>query len=409
MARRRRLHLVVAALLALALAALEFASEDRSPDPDVVERRAPQGSGDGSQLRSRKRAAELRIASKLPRPLPPSTGETFYVSEEGDDIGPGTRELPWRTIQKALDSLEPGQRVLVQGGIYEQDLVMARAGAPDAPITVAAQPGERVVLHAASTEGDTYPVLFTDGAAYVRLRGLVIEGASGISSTNVYVQGDAHDIELTGNEIRFSQDQGVFSERTTRRVSILGNRIHDNGLGHVEGQHQSHGLYIEGEDHLIANNVIYDHPFGFGIQVYPDNRRTVVVNNTVVRSGYSGVVVGGSEVDDILVRNNVLAFNDKYGVEMDSSCPSNTTVDTNVLHDNGEGPLDDGCDSVLNSGRNIKADPVFLAMRRADLRLTRGSPAADRARPQHAPRTDIRGRLRPWGEGADIGAYEGVR
>jgi hypothetical protein len=407
MARRRRVHLVVAALLALTLAALEFTSEDRSSDSDGVEGSAPQGSGDQSQLRSRKRAATLRIGSKLPRSLPPSTGETFHVSPEGNDADAGTLERPWRTIQKALDSLEPGQRVLVHGGIYEEDLVVARAGTPEAPITIAAQSGESVVLHAASTEGDTYPVLFTDGAAYVRLRGFVIEGASGISSTNVYVQGDAHDIELARNEIRFSQDQGVFSERTTSGLAIVGNRIHDNGLGHVEGQHQSHGLYIEGQDHLIANNVIYDHPYGFGIQIYPDNRRTIVVNNTVARSGYSGIVVGGSEVNDILVRNNVLALNDKYGVEMDSSCPSNTTVDTNVFGDNGSGGLDEGCDAVDDLRRNIQANPMFLAPARGDFRLRRGSPAADRARPEHAPHTDFRGRVRPWGEGADVGAYEG--
>jgi hypothetical protein len=338
-----------------------------------------------------------------------SRGKTYFVSQSGSDSSQGTRTRPWRTIQKALDTLRPGERALVRRGTYVQDLVMRRAGTPQAPVTIAAYAGERVVLRAASTSGDTYPVRFRSGASYVRLRGFVIELAQGTSSANVYFEGSAHHIELAENEIRYSQDQGIFVERTTRDLHIVRNRIHDNGRGHVDGQHQSHGIYLEGARDLVANNAIYNHPFGFGIQIYPANHETIVVNNTIVGSGHSGIVVGGDDgVYDIIIRNNVLAFNAGYGVQMDSDCPVGAVaVDTNLIHGNRSGAVQSGCSAVSTSGGNIAANPRFVA--RGDFRLRPGSPAIDSARADFAPRTDIRGRPRPSGSGYDIGAYERSR
>jgi hypothetical protein len=360
----------------------------------------------GSACANEERTSRAAIVP-IPAALPPSSGRTFHISQAGDDTGPGTRVRPWRTIQKALDTLRPGQRALVEAGTYTQDLVVDRAGTARAPITIAAQPGSRVVLHAASTSGDTYPLRITTGAAYVRVRGFVIEHARGTSSTNVYFEGSAHHIELNGNEIRFSQDQGLFSERTTSNLMLLRNRIHANGLGHESGQHQSHGIYLEGTDHYVANNAVHDHRFGFGIQVYPANSGSVIVNNTVVGSAHSGIVVGGEGgVSDITIRNNILAFNRRYGVQMDAVCPDGpVVVDTNVIFGNPYGPIEKGCLQVDTSGSNIYADPRFVARTAGDFRLRAGSPAVDRARADAAPRTDHLGQPRPRGR-ADIGAFE---
>jgi hypothetical protein len=381
----RRTHLLAAVLVALAAASAACAGGDSTTEAD-----APRSSAG---------------AADLPAPLPPSAGPISYVATGGNDRNPGTRARPWRTIQKALDTLRPGQRAYVRGGTYAEDLVFRRAGTSRAPITVAAAPGARVVLRPASTSGDTYPIRIR--GSYFRLRGVVIENARGTSSTNVYFEGSAHDVELAANEIRYSQDQGVFAERSTRNLHIVRNRIHDNGRGHEEGQHQSHGIYIEGADHLIANNVVWAHPYGFGIQIYPENRGTIVVNNTIVGAAHSGIVVGGDEgVEDIVIRNNVIAFNGKYGVESDSDCPTGpVAVDRNVIFGNRGGSVESGCSNVTVSGGNILRDPRFVAPGR-NFELRAGSPAIDSARADYAPRVDLRGRRRPSGKGYDVGAFE---
>jgi Right handed beta helix region len=381
------LHGAGSILGALALAGAACASEQTSEAPAV--------------------SSGLRASSSLPRPLPASRGATFYVAPTGSDRNPGTATDPWRTIQRAFDRLRPGERAVVRAGTYSEDLVMRRAGTAQAPITVIATAGARVVLRPASRSGDTYAVRFRSGAAYVRFGGFVIENARGTSSTNVYFEGSAHDIELVRNEIRYSQDQGIFSEDSTRDLHIVRNRIHHNGRGHVAGQHQSHGIYIEGRNHLIANNVVHDHPFGFGIQIYPANRGTIVVHNTIVSSALGAIVVGGDEgVGEITIRNNILAFNRGLGVRADSDCPIGpVAVDTNVIYGNTGGAVDRRCGRILAS-RNVNSDPRFVSRGRRNFQLAPSSPALDRARADFSPRTDLAGRRRPAGRGYDIGAYE---
>jgi hypothetical protein len=385
------MHVLVATTLVLALAASACGSEEASQVPLVA-------------------AQAGRPGAKLPRPLAQSRGQTYYVAPGGRDSSPGTSDLPWRSVQRALDRLRPGERALVRSGTYAEDLVMRRAGTAGAPITVTAAPGARVVLRPASTSGDTYAVRFRSGAAYVRFAGFVIEGARGTSSTNVYFEGSPHHVELRRNEIRFSQDQGVFAEDTTRNLHLVGNRVHHNGRGHVSGQHQSHGLYIEGRDHLIANNVIHDHPYGFGIQLYPANTGTIVVHNTIVGSALGAIVVGGDEgVGNITIRNNVLAFNSGLGVRADRDCPTGPVlVDTNVIHGNSGGAVDGRCGRV-RAVANVTSDPRFVSRARRNFELSPRSPALNRARSDFSPPTDARGRKRPRGGGYDIGALERPR
>lgn len=291
----------------------------------------------------------------------------------------------------------------MQGGKYLENVRINRSGTAANPITIAAFPGTRPVIESAE-----YP-LEIDGS-YFRIRGFVVQGARGTSSTNVYFESNAHHIELIRNEIRFSQDQGIYSEEETHDLFLIANRIHDNGRGHQPGQHQSHGIYLQGSDHLVVNNAVYDHPFGFGIQVYDQNRGSIIVNNTVVKSGHSGIVVGGSGgVSDITIRNNILAFNAKYGLQTDSACPTGpVAVDTNVIYGNRSGRVQGGCRHVA-VGPNIGLSPRFVSFSLRRLGLRRSSPALDRAGPDFAPRTDIAGRRRPSGPGYDIGAFELLR
>ncbi len=345
------------------------------------------------------------LASALPRPLNPSTGRTFYVSPGGSDRNPGTRERPWRTIQKSLNTLKPGQRALVRAGTYEEGLVMRRSGTEAKPITLADYPGERPVLQPPPSSGeDTYAIRIT--GSYFRLRGFVLQGASGTSSTNVYADRSAHHLEIRGNEIRNSADQGFYSEPDTSFVQVIGNRIHDNGAG-LPGQHQQHGIYMQGTNHLVANNVIYSHPHGFGIQIYPSNSGAIVVDNTVVGSGYSGIVIGGDVgVSNVTIRNNIFAFNRQWGIAHDTDNPQDSRADHNVLFGNRYGGIQPGFEGTDFSGGNFSGNPRFVNAAAGDFRLGPGSAALDRALTDYSKPVDFDGTRRPQGRAPDIGAFE---
>jgi hypothetical protein len=74
---------------------------------------------------------------------------TVYVSSAGHDTAAGTLMAPWRTIQHAVDALQPGDTLLIGPGLYRERVELRRGGTAQAPITIAALPGARVVISGA--------------------------------------------------------------------------------------------------------------------------------------------------------------------------------------------------------------------------------------------------------------------
>jgi parallel beta-helix repeat protein len=337
------------------------------------------------------------LGTALPAPLPASSGTTFYVATTGADTNPGTLAQPWKTVQKAESTLQPGQRALVRAGTYTQELYWDRDGTAANPITLEAYPGEKPVLR--TSGGYVLEIV----ASYVRIRGFKLENAT---NTNIYLENPSDHVEISGNEITGSDDQGIYVEGNTASHQILANWIHHNGLCGCAG-HQSHGIYLEGSNHLVASNVIHDMPTGFGIQVYPTNTGSIVVGNTAVNNGYAGIVLGGSGgVKNVVVRNNVFAFNAQQGIAHDSACATSSVADHNVLFGNGSGAIESGCAGVDRSGGNRTTDPLFVDFAARDMHLKAGAPAIDYGLLTFSPIVDFEGRVRSYGAGPDAGAYE---
>lgn len=83
-----------------------------------------------------------------------AAGGELYVAATGSDSNPGTSSSPLRTVQKALDLVQPGGHVVLRGGTYQQGaasegtaaIYTRRSGTAAAPITIRSYPGERATL-----------------------------------------------------------------------------------------------------------------------------------------------------------------------------------------------------------------------------------------------------------------------
>jgi parallel beta-helix repeat protein len=315
-------------------------------------------------------------------------------------------------VQRALDSLEPGETVYVRAGVYRENLSLTRSGTHTQTATVRSYPGERVVLRPAE-EDPSYPLKIKTGAAYVRVQGFVVESASMPGTVNVYVLGRAHHIELSRCEIRGAEHgSGIFVDNTASRIDVVANLVHDNN----EPGRQHHGIYYEASNGVIANNVVYGHTQGFGIQLRTDSPAgpsgVIVTNNTVTRNRMGGIVVEHTASSITLV-NNISAFNQGAGIRGYFSEEDHQDDEVglgNVVHDNlYSDPVVSGPSAgarILRFGPNIVADPRFLAAARADFRLRRGSPALGRAVPRYAPAFDRSGKPRRKRSSIDLGAFE---
>jgi hypothetical protein len=356
----------------------------------------------------------------LPAPLPPSNGAAYYVSLSGSDASPGTLATPWRSIQKAMNALRPGEKAYVRAGTYETG---AAFGTPadtytwsttcslSAPCSILAYPGEKPVLHGqVRITGD-----------YLRLSGFIIEGplSRDITSPNerranqVLLEGASY-VELSFNEIRKNDYHAGLKVNQSGQVQILNNHIHDNGRFAIandprtgnETSETDHGIYwgsSNGGGNLIANNIIA-HNRAKGVQLYPNGTYDVIVSqNTIVDNGNAGVLLNG-KTDRIIVVGNVVAFNGKQQIRVQAG--DHNRVERNIAYSPSRSLA--GIENTTSSTvtGNVLSDPRFVNRRARDYRLTSESPAIGLGLPQYSLGTDYTDRTRPRGAAPEAGAFE---
>ena len=117
-------------------------------------------------------------------------GITYYVSAtNGNNNNPGTGPAqPLRTIQAAVNKLQPGDSVTVGGGVYAERLYIQKPGTTDAPIRIAAQEGEEAIIDGASLSiGEDAALVVVHQSQDVTLSGLSIriEASSGLSEDEI--------------------------------------------------------------------------------------------------------------------------------------------------------------------------------------------------------------------------------
>ncbi len=92
---------------------------------------------------------------------PQTFTKTYYVdagSVRSDDLNPGTLQRPFRTIGKAAEVLQPGERVVIAAGSYRELVRPARGGTgPDKMISYEAAPGAAVVIKGSEVLRDWQP------------------------------------------------------------------------------------------------------------------------------------------------------------------------------------------------------------------------------------------------------------
>jgi len=103
--------------------------------------------------------------------FPSGGGKTYYVSPQGDDANSGTREKPFRTIQHAVDLVEPGDSVYLKDGTYRESVRIRKSGRAGACILLRPDPEDMAPpMHISLTDG---PGFFKHFRARAHLAGWV--------------------------------------------------------------------------------------------------------------------------------------------------------------------------------------------------------------------------------------------
>jgi hypothetical protein len=347
------------------------------------------------------------------------TGASFaadiFVSPSGVDSSPGTRSDPVRTISRAAELVRAGQTVHVAPGIYAEAVHSRASGTAIERIRYVSDVRWGAKLRPAASSAEA---IWWNAGSFVDIDGFEVDGSVSPSARiGIYSRGNqisiannlVHHIYLTA-PCDDHGGGGIMAGGSYYNESdehIIGNVVYkitaNNNCNFVHGiYHQTSGS--------VVNNMCYlagEH----GIVLWHDAHDVLIANNTVF-ANVTGIGVGSGDfyqaprpADNVLVINNISAYNSKYGFLENGLVGTGNIYASNISFGNPN-------DFQLISGRllnNIYTDPEFVRYTPdggGDYHLKSSSPAIDRGVIERAPATDIDGRPRIGAP--DIGAYEFV-
>lgn len=245
------------------------------------------------------------VATPTPTPTPAqsSTG-TFYVSPSGNDANPGSASMPWRTIQKAANTVVAGNTVILMDGIYEEPSVkMSRSGTALQPIVFKAQNKWMAILSSVSGCNPGFSIT----ASYIKVKDIRFWVSPRNVTCGIYTSSNVHirawntrvgtiSSPSTGSE-GFGAD-GIKVDFAGRSEGVKSNQDYTI----IENSEFGHSIELFGsKDSVVRNNVVSgQNQHRYSIFAKGGVRNAQIYGNTVynkVPGGY-GIIVGGSSCGD---------------------------------------------------------------------------------------------------------------
>jgi hypothetical protein len=378
------------------------------------------------------KAARLLSAFTLTALLlaPTLNAETYYVAPFGSDARRGSAADPFRTIQKAVDVVKPGDTVIVRDGTYTggEDAVaeIRRSGTRNAWITFKAENKWGAVLDGRNFK-TMHGIIIASGVGYLRFEGLQVQqmysGAFSASENThdlYYYQNLIHHIGLVCTETSGGL-VGFRDKDTSERLTFDSNVIHTIGRDHpsdgcfsITGNYKNHdhGMYLHGKDHRIINNVFYNFRSGWSIQSSEGASGWLIANNTFAfpNPNRQGQIVLWRRNSNFTIANNVFYQPNGAAINLNpcgnkSKIVVRNNISTGEMLYSGE-TEDARCENVTLLDNATNTDPRLANPQKHDFRLTPSSPALNKADKSVSPELDHEGNPRPQGGAPDLGAFE---
>jgi parallel beta-helix repeat protein len=284
----------------------------------------------------------------------PPTGQTFYVSPTGKDINPGSFALPWATINKAAQTMLPGQSVYVRDGTYT-GVYVNRSGTPGKPISFRAYPGAKPKI--VITEINS-PGFLLQGASYINIDGFDLDyKVPGVENANgkrweggitidVNTSGAkpvrAHHINITNNRVHGFPGGGIGSGLADY-IRIEGNTIWETALW---SEYDTSGIslyqnvevdFLPGFHNVIRGNTVFKNEnevpgTGIGSTTITDGNCIIIDDSRLTQKFLDDKTKYPPYKSYTLIENNICAGNGGRGVHVFSS--DNVLVRHNTLYKN---------------------------------------------------------------------------
>jgi parallel beta-helix repeat protein len=273
-------------------------------------------------------------------PITGLNGTTYYVAAAtGADTNAGTSAAPWKTIQRAGETVGPGDTVIVQAGTYDgpifgwdtppcqNDVYCQIAGSAAHPILIEADPNAAAgsVVIAGKNHYNKSGFDLEPGCDYVDIAGFTVtnagtsdNAAGSITKAGIAVSGCTGN-RILGNTVNGVTGIGGILVDTATDVIVQGNTLlNTQGTGTT-----GHGMYVSGSSVgvQVIGNVLHDNAF-VGIHVNGDVseglpgvvKGLLIDGNLIYKNGQNGINADG--IESSTIQNNVIYGNARNGIEL---------------------------------------------------------------------------------------------
>lgn len=345
-----------------------------------------------------------------------------YVSVNGNDINDGSFSKPWRTIQKAADSVQPGDVVRIMAGTYKENVVLKTSGTVDAFIIFESYENDEVVIDGTGIAlYDARKALFdTNGKSFIIIDGLRIvnadyfgigdmagetvnghdivvrncytlnTGSSGIAfffGANITISDNTversnlrstqeaislHGIQgftINGNEVFDGLMEGIDAKGGSSNGKIFDNHVHDL----LAGEWDMNGIYLDAYDRHEHDIEVFDNIVencGNGIIVGAEaggHAEFINIHDNTIRHCRAGFNISGwgstsdvHNINDIIFEHNYVSETADNGITFSNAGARNIRLIDNVL-----GGRLSGTDPIEMTNGVIAVDPSVVIDRNA--------------------------------------------
>jgi len=294
-------------------------------------------------------------------------GDVYYVATNGSDSNPGTEAQPWRTVQKAADTLVAGDTVYIRTGTYPERVVPLNSGEEGSDIVYAAYPGETVTVDGAGVDVPEWAGLIDlTGRSFIQVSGLrVVNATTNPHNTGILVDTCDH-VVIEKNYVANTNDSGI-GVWTSTNVTVDGNEVNQvcqalwnecisvGGSNAVEVKNNLvHDCPKEGictkdgsfNAKVFANEVHHTAAVGFYVDAQDEHTHDIEVFGNISHespeNGFALASEVGGLLENIKVYNNVAYGNGWCGLQVTACCiadhpMSNVQIVNNTFYNNGAG------------------------------------------------------------------------
>lgn len=303
----------------------------------------------------------------------------LYVSPAGDDDNPGSKAAPWKTVQKACESMRPGDTALVQPGTYKERIRVDVSGTKAGGYVTLKADGKVLLDGTGSTARDMIEIydqsyvkvigfeiahsknpretsgVRVEGACdHIEIRNNIIHDLRGKNAMGITVYGTSpdepiSDLIIDGNEIydcEPAKSEALTLNGNVTKFEVTNNKIRDvNNIG-ID--------FIGGEKSIVkdTSKVVRDgicrgnhvsgarsnYGGGFAAGIYIDGARDIVVEGNTVTACDLGIEIGaenkGTVATGITVRKNAFYLNYKAGLAIGGYSKKAGRVEKCTIEDN---------------------------------------------------------------------------